>query len=95
MFKIYESYHGPQWVYYWRLIWWLMMPGTRITVKWPTDDQLQPANPNDAYRLWLEYNVGRQCWDWDWGWDWDADELMIKFRRGKGTQALQARLMWS
>lgn len=57
--------------------WWMFMPGTIITVKWPVGTVRVPngdntgmiatsADPNDHYRPWLEANVGKQKWDWDW-----------------------------
>ena len=54
------------------------MPGTIVTVRWPTgwvvlheDDDggvlsANSADPNDHYRPWLEKHVGKQCRDWDW-----------------------------
>ena len=59
-------------------IWWAVVPGKEITVKWPVGwttpipapgggfIQIESADPNDHYRPWLEENVGRQGWDWDW-----------------------------
>lgn len=59
-------------------LWWKFMPGTKITVEWPTGwtrpvsaagggyIQVESADPNDHFRPWLETNVGQQGWDWDW-----------------------------
>jgi hypothetical protein len=61
-----------------RNLWWRCMPGTKITVAWPTGWTVpepaagggyistESADPNDHFRPWLEQNVGRQGWDWDW-----------------------------
>lgn len=86
-----------------RLLWWKYMPGTVISVKWPTGwteadhlgNQTQSSDPNDHYRPWLEQNVGRQGWDWDWRIGGsanynevlDTDTLDIKFRKGREQYA--------
>ena len=57
-----------------RNLWWYCMPGTTVTVNWPSGwtegdhlgNQIQSADPNDHFRPWLETNVGKQGWDWDW-----------------------------
>lgn len=81
------------------------MPGTEIVVRWPVGwcepdhlgNQVQSADPNDHYRPWMEANVGRQCWDWDWDIKQVTDsetQLLIKFRKGKETQAMEAWMLW-
>lgn len=65
---------------------------------------VESADPNDHYRPWLEYNVGRQRWDWDWRIGYIAadnlagtvgvDTLLIKVRMGKSKWAVVASLMW-
>ena len=59
-------------------LWWKLMPGTFITVKWPSGWAVlhefsdgskvstESSDPNDHYRPWLEKNVGKQGIDWDW-----------------------------
>lgn len=58
-------------------IWWKLMPGTIIEVRWPVGPVGVPngdnsgmltesADPNDHFRPWLEKNVGKQGWHWDW-----------------------------
>lgn len=91
-------------------IWWKLMPGTLITVKWPvgwTDPipaggggtiQVESADPNDHYRPWMEQNVGKQGWDWDWTLtnnDINENSLTIKFRKGKEKHATIAALRWT
>lgn len=87
-------------------LWWRLMPGTVISVKWPVGPidqmafgkQLESADPNDHYRPWMEANVGTQCWDWDWdvvGNDIANNRLTVKFRRGKERYAIEAALRWS
>ncbi len=91
-------------------IWWLLMPGVTVKVKWPagwvvlhesTDGSrvsVDSADPNDHYRPWMEANVGRQGWDWDWTMmdnDVTENRLTIKFRRAKREWAIVAALKWS
>lgn len=86
-------------------LWWKLMPGSEIVVRWPvgwTDsdrlgNQIQSADPNDHYRPWMEANVGQQCWDWDWNIKHITDQdaaLIIKFRLGRRKEAMQAKFMW-
>jgi hypothetical protein len=86
-------------------LWWRLMPGTEIVVRWPAgwtepDDlgnQVQSVDPNDHYRPWMRANVGKQCWDWDWDIKSTGEDeiaLVIKFRRGKESQAMQAWIQW-
>jgi hypothetical protein len=91
-------------------IWWLLMPGTTIKVKWPEGeicikqeasdiwDYVRSADPNDHYRPYMETNVGRQGWDWDWTMmdhDVSQNTLTIKFRRGKEHWATLIALRWA
>lgn len=91
-------------------LWWLLMPGTIINVKWPVGwvvlnespdgscVSTDSADPNDHYRPWLEKHVGKQGWDWQWGMaNTDATEnrLTIKIRRKYSEYATLAALMWS
>lgn len=78
-----------------RAAWWHLMPGKKITVRWPIGwtkpepaagggfIQYESADPNDHYRPWLEKNVGEQGWDWDWRLGPGVDDLVIKFRKGR------------
>ena len=91
-------------------LWWRFVPGTTITVKWPTgwvllhDDgkggqtHAESADPNDHYRPDLEKLVGRQGWDWNWGCE-DSDvtnsTISIKFRRGRAEHASYFKLRWA
>lgn len=59
-------------------LWWKLVPGTTIKVRWPryewaaaawTDgsvEQRLTSDPNYHYRPWLEKNVGKQGIDWNW-----------------------------
>ena len=90
-------------------LWWLLMPGTVINVRWPVGTARVPngdnagtltesADPNDHYRPWLEKHVGKQGWDWQWGMaNTDASEnrLTIKIRRKYADYATLAALRWS
>jgi hypothetical protein len=91
-------------------IWWHLMPGVTVKVKWPTGwvvlhestdgsrVSVDSADPNDHYRPWMEKNVGRQGWDWDWCMrdnDVNENRLTIKFRRAKKELAVVAALKWS
>lgn len=91
-------------------LWWRLMPGVVINVKWPkgrvvlhedTDGSAvstESADPNDHYRPWMEQHVGRQGWDWDWGianTDLSENRLTIKFRRKHASHATIATLRWS
>ena len=70
-----------------KTLWWKLLPGTTITVKWPVGwtepepaagggfIQMESADPNDHFRPWLEQNVGRQGWDWDWRLVGHANEI--------------------
>lgn len=95
---------------FWGKIWWKLMLGIEIKVKWPVGwtepipaagggvIQTESADPNDHYRPWMEKYVGHQCWDWNWDLtDNDAAEnkLTIKFRKGKERYATIAALKWS
>ena len=68
---------------------------------------MHSADPNDHYRPWLEENCGRQGWDWDWHAVWQRDVFRvynnpyqlddvveIKFRKGKESIAVLAKLRW-
>ena len=75
-------------------LWWKLMPGPTITVKWPICHN--SADPNELYRPWLEENVGRQGWDWDWRiGESVTDTLTIKFRKGRAKYAIIAALDWN
>jgi hypothetical protein len=84
-------------------LWWALIPGTVISVKWPrgwTDidhlgNQFNSSDPNDHYRPWLEKNVGRQGWDWDWDWKVGNDCLAIKFRKGKREKMVEFVMRWA
>jgi hypothetical protein len=45
----------------------------------------------------MEANVGRQGWDWNWDVLIQDGEsrVMIKFRKGKETEAMQAWIKWA
>jgi hypothetical protein len=90
-------------------IWWKLVPGTIVKVKWPKGwvvlheapdgscVSTESADPNDHYRPWMEANVGRQNWDWSWDMrDNDVAEnvLSIKFRKGKEQYASMVALKW-
>lgn len=60
-------------------LWWKLVPGTTIKVKWPRKEWLVlqddgdggridtlTDDPNDHYLPWLEKNVGKQGIDWNW-----------------------------
>ena len=64
-------------------------------------------DPNYYYRPWLEEHCGRQGWDWDWHTVWRRDvfrvynnpyhlddAVEIKFRKGKESIAVLAKLRW-
>lgn len=83
-------------------VWWKLMPGYCITVKWPVGmvefTDYESPDPNDHYRPWLEENVGKQGWDWDWEMtnnDITTNSLTIKFRLGKKSYAMMAALKWT
>ena len=91
-------------------IWWRLMPGITIKVKWPVGeirlkqeqsdiwDHVRSADPNDHYRPWMKKYVGKQGWDWDWSMidnDISENKLTIKFRKGKVEFATMAALRWS
>lgn len=71
-------------------IWWSLMPGKTVSLKWPkgwtrVDENgysCESADPNDHWRPWLEQNVGRQNWDWGWRANLSQDSVDVKFRRG-------------
>lgn len=90
-------------------LWWKWVPGTTITVKWPTGQvdlrdrpgiltSWESADPNDHYRPWLEKNIGRQGRDWQWsiGTIKDTDDtLLIKIRKKHEHAALVALIKWA
>ena len=85
-------------------IWWKLMPGVTISVRWPVGwtkpdhlgNQANSADPNDHYRPELERVVGKQGWDWYWKVDPnDVDSLIIKFRKSKENYASYFALKWS
>lgn len=106
-----------KWPFDFEYLWWHFMPGTTIAVKWPVGevrirqepsglwDYIRSADPNDHYRPWLEYNVGKQHWDWDWRHGQKAanngagtcgyDTLIIKIRKKKSKWATAAALIWA
>jgi hypothetical protein len=64
-------------------------------------------DPNYYYRPWLEEYAGRKGWDWDWRAVWQRDvfrayntpyqlddAVEIKFRKGKESIAVLAKLQW-
>ena len=64
-------------------------------------------DPDDHYRPWLEENCGRQGWDWDWRVLYQRDVFRlynqsphsddvveVKFRKGKESIAVLAKLRW-
>lgn len=98
LFEITPGRYVPCGLNFKEKLWWRLMPGKAITVRWPTgwvvlhDDgqggqtSTESADPNDHYRPWLEKYVGRQKWDWDWGMantDVIDNTLTIKFRKSK------------
>ena len=96
------------WVVLTEWIWWKIIPGQFVTVKWPTgwvvlhEDpdgskvSTDSADPNDHYRPWLEKAVGLQGIDWQWRLSpTSSGNLDIKFRKGKTKYATIAALMWS
>ena len=107
-----EIYTKPRWIKKWQhKIWWKIVPGTEIKVKWPagpviktfedqykSDNELFSADPNDHYRPWLEQNVGKQSKEWDWDLrdnDINNNTLTIKIARGSEMWATVAALKWS
>lgn len=84
-------------------LWWNLMPGKSIKVKWPRGwteidelgNQFESSDPNDHYRPWLEKNVGKQGWDWDWKVDEDNRDLLIRFRRGKQQEMMLFSMRWT
>ena len=91
-------------------LWWRFVPGTTITVKWPSgwavlaDDSngsitsVESADPNDHYRTALEKSVGIQGWDWNWGCEDDDvtnNTITIKIRQAHAAQATYFQLLWS
>jgi hypothetical protein len=87
---------------YYSRLWWKIVPGTVISVPWPTDDLAfgrRSSDPNDCFRPWLTDQVGRQSWDWEWdigdisAYD-GRGELLVKFRRGREQQSLIFSLKW-
>ena len=105
----YRNYGVQVALKWYNVVWWKLMPGTRIKVKWPAGSVASVtdfthvyfangSDPNDHYRPWLESNVGKQGWDWDWVLsddDISKNLLTIKFRRGKEKWATMASLRWS
>lgn len=78
-----------------RDLWWKFMPGTVISIPWPTDIE----DPNELHRLWLEKHVGIQAWDWDWKVSYGQSDrwptsIIIKFIFNQSKHATQASLMW-
>lgn len=68
---------------------------------------INSSDPNDHYRPWLEENCGCQGWDWDWRVVFQRDvfrvynnpyqlddAVEIKFRKGKESIAVLAKLRW-
>lgn len=91
-------------------LWWWLMPGVVIKVRWPVGevriqqepsgvwDYVKSSDPNDHYRPWMEANVGRQKWDWDWGFagnDVSDNCLTIKIRQSRREYATIALMRWS
>lgn len=76
-------------------LWWRLMPGTVIKVRWPRGKN--NADPWDHYGPWLKQHVGRVGWDFCWDLtddDMAKDLLTIKFRWGRERQAMMAAMMW-
>ena len=90
---------------YWiSLLFWKLIPGLVITLKWPNgvclvkyyDDvykEEQSADPNDHYRPYLEEQVGKQFRTWDW--KLDGDNILLKLRFDKKDVATMIGLKWS
>jgi len=106
-----EIYAKPRWIKKWyHKIWWQVVPGTEIKVKWPagpviktfedqykSDDELFSSDPNDHYRPELTKIVGKQTRDWDWELkdnDVSDNTLTIKFRKGKEKYASYFAVKW-
>lgn len=71
---------------------WRVMVGPRVLVKWPTGTE-----PNEAYRPWLEENVGKQGKDWEWNHVYveaGAFDLEIVLTKKKKHHAAMIALMW-
>ena len=67
----------------------------RVTVKWPQHPH-DAADPNEAYRPWLEENIGAQYVDWNWWVGSVVDGTMIIGVRKKHKPALLLiAMMWS
>jgi len=90
----------------WYRIWWRVMPGQVIDVAWPVGwtepdhfgTSWESADPNDHYRPWMEANVGQQGWDWNWDVLLNSDgssRVLIKFRKGKESEAMAAWIKWA
>jgi hypothetical protein len=79
--------------------WWNLVPGTVISIPWPSGPNYKSTDPNECFREWLTEQVGRQRWDWDWdlgdvsAYD-GRGELLVKFRWGYEKQALIFALKW-
>ena len=91
-------------------IWWHLMPGVTVKVKWPkgwvvlhdspegSQVSVDSADPNDHYRPWMEKNVGRQGWDWDWCMrdnDITENRLTVKVRQRYANYATIIAMRWS
>jgi hypothetical protein len=89
-------------------LWWYLMPGSIITVKWPKgrpgfifNFHSENSDPNYFYRPELQKLVGKQGIDWDWKIDTilyperTSERIKIKFRIGKRHLATYFALKWS
>lgn len=90
-------------------LWWKLVPGTTIKVRWPryelatvhtwsdgSVEQRLTSDPNYHYRPWLEKNVGKQGIDWNWRIaSVTGETVSIKFRKGKDKWASVAGLLWN
>ena len=41
----------------------------KVIINWPRAPEFPTADPNDAYREWLEEKAGKQMVGWDWRMD--------------------------
>lgn len=72
---------------------WKFNSGPTVRVLWPTNPS---SDPNEAYRPWLQENVGRQFIDWDWTGCFDQiDTISIKLHKKHATLASVIALKWA
>lgn len=82
-------------------IWWQIVPGVEISVRWPNgwtepvnNVQTESADPNDHYRPLLTRLCGKQYVGWDWR-ARGANRLTIKIRKDKAKWATFLAMKWN